>query len=185
MRAAGHQVEVNINNETRRTFADAETDRYERAEDRALYHDEAADRAAGRSEAASRAEHRITGAYPLGQPILVGHHSERRHRRDLERADAYRRRAWDEQDKSSYHADWAAAAERYQAGRESVPVTLRRIAKLEAEARQIQRRLDGTDKFMNYGKPATGEWREQLLVRACDINEELEYWRKHIAALPP
>jgi uncharacterized protein DUF3560 len=182
LRAAGHQVEVSIDNDTRRTFAEAEADRYQRAEDRTLYHDEVAGRAAGRSEAAYRAEHRIIDGYPAGQPILVGHHSERRHRRDLERADAHRRRAWDEQDKAGYHADRADAAERYQAGRESVPVTLRRIAKLEAEARQVQRRLDGTDKFMSYGHPATGEWREQLLTRARDINEELGYWRKHIAA---
>lgn len=182
LRAAGHEVEVSIDNDTRRTFAEAEADRYERAEDRALYHDEAAGRAAGRSEAAYRAEHRILDGYPMGQPILVGHHSERRHRRDLDRADAYRRRAWDEQDKAGYHADRADAAEHYQAGRESVPVTLRRIAKLEAEARQVQRRLDGTDRFMSYGQPATGEWREQLLARARDIDEELGYWRKHIAA---
>jgi hypothetical protein len=182
LRAAGHQVEVSIDNDTRRTFAEAEADRYQRAEDRAIYHDEAAGRAAGRSEAAYRAEHRIIDGYPAGQPILVGHHSERRHRRDLERADAHRRRAWAEQDKAGYHADRAEAAERYQAGRESVPVTLRRIAKLEAEARQIQRRLDGTDKFMSYGHPATGEWREQLLARARDIDDELEHWRKHIAA---
>jgi hypothetical protein len=104
------------------------------------HHDEAGDRAAARSEAASRAEHRIIDGYPMGQPILVGHHSECRHRRDLERADSYRRRARDEQDKAGYHAGRAAAAERYQAGRESVPVTLRRIAGLEAEARQVQRR---------------------------------------------
>jgi hypothetical protein len=35
---------------------------------------------------------------------------------------------------------------------------------------------------MNYGHPATGEWREQLLTRARDIDEELEYWRKHVTA---
>jgi len=30
--------------------------------------------------------HRITEHIPLGQPILVGHHSEHRHRRDLDRS---------------------------------------------------------------------------------------------------
>jgi hypothetical protein len=121
-------------------------------------------------------------AIPPGQPVLSGHHSEGRHRRDLERADAHRRRGWDEQDKADYHADRAGAAERYQSGRESVPVTLRRIVGLEAEAGQVRRRLDGTDKFMDYGHPATGEWREQLLARARAIDEELDYWRKHVAA---
>ena len=34
----------------------------------------------------------IADAIPMGQPILVGHHSERRHRRDLERHDANMRK---------------------------------------------------------------------------------------------
>lgn len=46
------------------------------------------DRAAKASADAARAEAAakgIAGFIPLGQPILVGHHSEKRHRRDLER----------------------------------------------------------------------------------------------------
>lgn len=34
------------------------------------------------------AAHRHVAGIPMGQPILVGHHSERRHRRDLERHDS-------------------------------------------------------------------------------------------------
>lgn len=48
----------------------------------------AADRAEGRAEAAyNRADlSEEASGIPLGQPILVGHHSERRHRRAIERA---------------------------------------------------------------------------------------------------
>lgn len=60
----------------------------------------AADRAEAKAEAAyKRADLReeVSGI-PMGQPVLVGHHSERRHRRALERADAAMRQSI-EQDK--------------------------------------------------------------------------------------
>jgi hypothetical protein len=44
-----------------------------------------------------------------GQPILVGHHSERRHRRDLERSDAAMRRSLAESEKAEELARRAAA----------------------------------------------------------------------------
>jgi len=52
----------------------------ERLEDRA-------DKKRAEGNARLATAHRIHDGIPMGQPILVGHHSERRHRRDLERAD--------------------------------------------------------------------------------------------------
>jgi hypothetical protein len=46
---------------------------------------------------------------PLGQPILVGHHSERRHRRALERADNAMRRSVEESKRAKELAHKAAA----------------------------------------------------------------------------
>lgn len=40
---------------------------------------------------------------PMGQPILIGHHSERRHRRALARCDANMRKACEESDKAKHH----------------------------------------------------------------------------------
>ncbi|WP_132290495.1 DUF3560 domain-containing protein [Kribbella sp. VKM Ac-2568] len=49
----------------------------------------------GRTSARPRAARRqISDHIPLGQPILVGHHSERRHRRDIERMDRLMQRRW-------------------------------------------------------------------------------------------
>ena len=45
---------------------------------------------------------------PLGQPILVGHHSERRHRRAIERADAAMRRSVELTKKAKYYREKAA-----------------------------------------------------------------------------
>jgi hypothetical protein len=51
---------------------------------------------------------------PLGQPILVGHHSERRHRRDLERQDNAIRKSIEAKHDASRAAQRAAgAADRY------------------------------------------------------------------------
>lgn len=48
---------------------------------------ERAERLAAEASAAFKRSSDILSVIPPGQPILVGHHSERRHRRDLERAD--------------------------------------------------------------------------------------------------
>ena len=57
----------------------------------------AADRHEAKSEAAFRGVRRIADGIPLGQPILVGHHSERHARRDCERIDNGMRRGIEEQ----------------------------------------------------------------------------------------
>jgi len=58
-------------------------DRQERRRQRL---ERAAERARARSDAAYEASNKAIEHIPFGQPILVGHHSERGHRRDLEKA---------------------------------------------------------------------------------------------------
>jgi hypothetical protein len=50
-------------------------------------------------------------AIPFGQPILVGHHSEKRHRALLKRIDAAHHRASEAGDKAAYYQDKADTAE--------------------------------------------------------------------------
>ena len=83
------------------------------------------------------AEHRQScDMIPMGQPILVGHHSEGRHRRDLDRTERLCRRGMDEAERPSTTST-APRPPRLQAHRESIPTTLRRIEKLEAEERSM------------------------------------------------
>lgn len=49
-----------------------------------------------RADAAGRRVRAISSAIPFGQPVLVGHHSERHHRRDIARMDAGIRTSIDE-----------------------------------------------------------------------------------------
>ncbi|WP_394849671.1 DUF3560 domain-containing protein [Pendulispora brunnea] len=61
-----------------------------------------ADRREAEAQVAHARAHTILDGIPAGQPILVGHHSEKRHRRDLARADNGLRKAY-ELDKQAKH----------------------------------------------------------------------------------
>ena len=53
----------------------------------------------------------IGSMIPMGQPILVGHHSEKRHRRDIERIDNAMRASIEADKKAEYYAAKAEAME--------------------------------------------------------------------------
>jgi hypothetical protein len=71
--------------------------------------------AAGRQAAAAahfQASRDILAPIPPGQPILVGHHSERRHRRDLERSDGHMSKAVESSHMAEHHENKAEGIER-------------------------------------------------------------------------
>lgn len=57
--------------------------RYERDTELVSVHEERAERLAGESEQTWEKSRELADLIPMGQPILVGHHSERRHRRHI------------------------------------------------------------------------------------------------------
>ena len=56
--------------------------------------------AAAKAQAACATAEQIMNAIPMGQPILVGHHSERRHRRDLARLKRASQTAYEQGEKA-------------------------------------------------------------------------------------
>jgi hypothetical protein len=95
---------------------------------------------------------------PMGQPILVGHHSERRHRRDLERMDRQMRKAIEAERKADHYE---RKAERYGThgissdDPEAVAKLETKIAELEREREEIKAfnrkaRKEGTEKAPSY-----------------------------------
>lgn len=184
LRADGFEVAIEVDDERTRPFAEAEQDRYDRAEARAWHHKEQAGKTAGEADARWRSERKILDGIPMGQPILVGHHSEGRHRRDLARADNHMRKALEAANRRDYHVGRAGAAESYEAGRKSLGTTLRRIDKLEASRRRLLRYHDGTGNEMHgRHEPAAGERRERLDGEIAALDEQIAYWRKHVADL--
>jgi len=75
--------------------------RRERLERKLELRKEWADKAEARSEALSKQSHDMLSIIPMGQPILVGHHSEKRDRN-------YRDRAWNKMGKSVEQGKLAA-----------------------------------------------------------------------------
>ncbi len=180
LRKEGWTVEIDIDEDTRRTFAEAEQERYDRAAERADRFDDYASNAAARSNAAYAGVKAISDGIPMGQPILVGHHSERRARRDVERMDAGMRRSVDEGKKAEHYAGRAQAAEHYEAFRKNPPRTLRRIAKLEAELRGVERWLAGKSNE-GYTRSLTPDTVAELNRRKAELTEQIDHWRGIVA----
>ncbi|MCH7761621.1 DUF3560 domain-containing protein, partial [candidate division TA06 bacterium] len=62
-----------------------------------------ADRAEREADSQRKRSNAISDMIPMGQPILVGHHSEKRHRRDLERMDNSMRKSFEEREKAEHY----------------------------------------------------------------------------------
>jgi len=106
-----------------------------RAEDRAERFDGYRANRAADAESARQGVDRIGEHIPFGQPILVGHHSERHARRDCERMDNGMRRSVQMWETSQYWEQRAARAIDATKYKERPDLRARRIKKLEAEKR--------------------------------------------------
>jgi len=186
LREAGHTVTLDID-DAHRAAAQAEADRAERQAHRVEALNDKADRRAQDAHAAWEAEQRAMDALPPGgEPIKIGHHSERRHRNAIARSNQATRRAIDATDAANTAADRAAAAAKTTAHRYA-PITVKnRIDKLEAEQRADQRQLDGhrrviartaTVDYVDEFPPATGSHREQILARMAQRADDITYWQ--------
>jgi len=176
LRAAGFEVEVEVD-ATPRGQAEAEADRAARLDDRA---DALAAKAERKDrEATNRlaAAHAISDRIPFGQPILVGHHSERGHRADLKRIENHMNRFCEAYDEAKEAGRAAETAGRHMAHREHPLVVARRIDRLETDLRRTVAVLEG--RSVAYGcKTPSSQWREQLEANAAHLREQLEHWRR-------
>ena len=107
------------------------------------YAEERPDRLAARaSKASAKAtsawdrEHKIGDMIPFGQPILVGHHSEGRARRDASKIQSLATTAVHEMDKADHLQQKAEGSKAYQEYVHNPSVIARRIQRLEEEIRR-------------------------------------------------
>lgn len=120
-------------------FAEIFAAREARAEARRERREAWAAAAAAESVRHYHAAGRIGHTIPLGQPILVGHHSEAGHRRDLARMDAHLRRSVEARERAKHHEDRAEAAGASLRGYNRPDFLARRIRECEAEIRRLER----------------------------------------------
>ena len=130
-------------------IGDEETSLEDRAAQRAERFEGYQGRRAVDAEQARKAVSAIADGIPLGQPILVGHHSERHARCDAEKIESGMRKAVKLWNTSKYWQDRAAGAIRHAKYKELPAVCARRIKTLEAEQRKHQRDLAECEKYAN------------------------------------
>lgn len=121
---------------------DEDTSLVERAEQRADRFEDFSEKRTDDARRAQKAVAQIADAIPLGQPIMVGHHSERSARRDAKRiTDGMRQavRMWETAEYWQSRAAGALAAAKY---KERPDVRARRIKTIEADMRKMQRDHD-------------------------------------------
>ena len=123
-------------------ISDEDTSLVERAEQRADRFDEYSQHRAADANQARKAVSAIAEQIPMGQPILVGHHSEAHARRDVARIQNGTRRSITMWERSQYWADRAEAALRAAKYKEKPDVRYRRIKGLEADKRKTERLRD-------------------------------------------
>ncbi|WP_032367217.1 DUF3560 domain-containing protein [Rhodococcoides fascians] len=188
LRADGFDVDVTID-DTYRTTAEVEADKIDRQAARVNALAAKADRRAADAETAWAADKAAHAALPPGgEPIKIGHHSESRHRRALDKTwNALGKAVMTEREATAARGRADAAAHtttaRYQ------PQTVaRRIDKLAAELRSLERTRDGHtrtlftnsqtgQKMLEEHAPAQRAHRDRVLAEIEHTEDELTYWQ--------
>lgn len=145
----------------------------ERAEERAERFEDYSDKRKSDADNAHKAVESICEHIPLGQPILIGHHSEKHARKDAERIESGMRKAVKMWEQSQYWASRAKGAISNAKYKERPDVRARRIKGLEADKRKRERAKAEAEHLVRFweGKlcaknPKTGE------KRAIEITQE-------------
>ena len=134
----------------------------ERAEDRAERFEDYQGKRAAESARALDYVHQIADGIPFGQPIMVGHHSERHARKDAERIQAGMRRAVQLFDTAEYWKRRAAAAIAHAKYKERPDVRHRRIKGIEADARKVRANIEAAQQNARvWSKVPRYEWDRQ------------------------
>lgn len=135
------------------------------------------------SKSASKSAHAMAGIMN-GQPILVGHHSEGRHRRDLDRMDRNMRKSIDSSREADRLASAAAAAESNAAVSSDDPDAVAKLraklAKMEAEreaykAHNRKARKEGTEKLPGYMLSNLGANIRRVKQRVAEIEVRADH----------
>jgi Domain of unknown function (DUF3560) len=101
---------------------------------------------AAKADAASQASYNATAGIPFGQPILVGHHSEGKHRRAVERSRRQASKSIEHRDMADRHAQAADTIKRqldssiYNDDTDAIERLRERIAGREAKREKMKER---------------------------------------------
>jgi hypothetical protein len=168
---------------------DEDTSLVERAEERADRFVDYKDKRISDAERAQEAVSRIADNIPLGQPILIGHHSERHARKDAERIENGMRKSVQMWQTAKYWEDRARGALRHAKYKELPGVRHRRIKGLEADLRRYQNSFtpdpktrpqiwDGEEHVWITNGSRGGRWAKSSGLPA--IEQQSRRWIEHL-----
>lgn len=127
---------------------DEDSTLFERQEERAeRFNDYSAKRAAESEQALAHVD-ALTSAIPFGQPILVGHHSERKARSHAKKIDNGMKRVVTLFERAGYWEERAQASLKHAKYKERSDVRYRRIKKIEADLRKAEKNIVASEKFL-------------------------------------
>jgi phospholipid N-methyltransferase len=165
-------------------IGDEDTSLVDRAEERAERFIDYSEKRAEDAERAHNAVAAITDNIPMGQPILVGHHSEKHARKDAERIENGMRKAVNMWETSKYWKMRAAGALHHAKYKERPDVRARRIKGLESDKRKEEKErkeaetwlsrwtniMDDSTMKKKDGSPSTAIERARFWSNYCRLN---------------
>ena len=149
-------------------IGDEDNTLFDRQEQRAERFNDYSDKRAGESERELAHVDALASSIPFGQPILVGHHSERRARRDAQRIENGMKRAVMLFERAEYWEERALASLRHAKYKERPDVRYRRIKKIEAELRKAEKHIARSEKYLTMWRGQTLDLKMALLVSNYD-----------------
>lgn len=169
------------------------SDYHERKEDKIKRYEERAEKAERNSENAWKASCDATSGIPLGQPILVGHHSEKRHRNALARAHRQMDKMVEEGEKAKYWKEKVASAKSDTAISSDNPDAIdelrEKLGKLQKKHSQLKEIRADFRRWLKNKKIEITEKRREIFEKAVELNVvpvesyELQYLNREMKRL--
>lgn len=168
---------------------DEDTTLVDRAAVRADRFEDYSDKRTGDAERAHQGVAAITDGIPFGQPILVGHHSEKRARKDADRIQSGMERAVKMWDTAAYWTSRAAGAVAHAKYLERSDVRQRRIKGLEADLRKRTKTQTEADTWLKrWNHPGLSLEQAQSLANYCHLGvlkrDDGMYWSAYDVLRP-
>ncbi|MFJ8896785.1 DUF3560 domain-containing protein [Leifsonia sp. NPDC102414] len=182
LEAAGFDVETVIDDTPRATAA-VEADKLARQADRVDALTAKADRKDAADTAAWEQVQAAHRSLPEGgEPIHIGHHSERRHRGAIAKADRAMRASINATQAAAHAHDRANTAAKTTELRYSPRHVATRIERIQTDIRGTERRINGSSHNFGGGyiettAPATGDYLNRLQVQLTSQQDQLIYWQ--------
>lgn len=147
----------------------------ERKQERIERYKERAEKARKESEGLWEEAQKMGSVIPFGQPILVGHYSEKSDRNFRNRIERKREKSIEETKKADYWERRAKAAEKNKSISSDDPEAIRKLRVKIGQAEKLQEAMREANQIIR--KKITDEEKVRLLVERFDWMDELKAWK--------